>query len=94
MCNCSSQAQALETQKSINSQFKQLHQILYAEESKRIAAVKKEEDEKIAGMKDKVKELSAEIISLTDTISLIEEQLKEEDMVLLKVCAIQNVSDS
>lgn len=56
--------------------------------------MKKEEDEKIAGMKDKVKELSAEMISLTDTIFLIEEQLKEEDMVLLKVCAIQNVSHS
>lgn len=94
MCNCSPQAQALETQKSIRSQFKQLRQILYDEELKRIAAVKKEEDEKIAGMKDKVKELSAEMISLTDTISLIEEQLKEEDMVLLKVCTIQNVSDS
>lgn len=85
MCNCSPQAQSLETQKSIKSQFKRLHLILYDEELKRIAAVKKEEDEKIAGMKDKVKELSADMISLTDTISLIEEQLKEEDMVLLKV---------
>lgn len=77
-------SQAAETQKIIKSQFEQLHQVLYQEELARLAAVNKEEDEKIAGMKDKMKELSAEMLSLTDTISVIQEQLKEEDMVLLK----------
>ncbi|XP_070837743.1 nuclear factor 7, brain [Chaetodon trifascialis] len=76
--------QALETQRLIKSQFEQLYQVLYREESERIAAVKKEEEEKIAGMKDKMKELSAEMLSLTETISAIQEQLKEDDMVLLK----------
>ncbi|XP_069004609.1 nuclear factor 7, brain [Embiotoca jacksoni] len=77
-------SQTLETQKRIKSQFEQLHQVLYHEESTRLAAVKKEEDEKIAGMKDKMKELSAEVQSLTETISIIQEQLKEDDIVLLK----------
>lgn len=77
-------SQSLRTQKMIKSQFEQLHQILCQEESDRLAAVKKEEEEKIAGMKDKMKELAAEVLSLTDTISDIQEQLKEEDMVLLK----------
>lgn len=36
-------------------------------------------------MKDKVKELSAEVIAVADTISVIEELLQEEDMTLLKV---------
>lgn len=76
--------QAQETQTLIESQFKQLHQILYEEESARIAAVKKEEEEKIAGLKDKIKELSAEVLSLAETISIIQEQLQEEDMILLK----------
>lgn len=76
--------QAQETQTLIESQFKQLHQILYEEESARIAAVKKEEEEKIAGLKDKIKELSAEVLSLAETISIIQEQLEEEDMILLK----------
>ncbi|KAM9345641.1 nuclear factor 7, brain [Symphorus nematophorus] len=76
--------QSLETQKLIKIQFEQLHQVLYQEESARIAAVKKEEEEKIAGMKDKIKELSAEVLSITETISVIQEQLKEDDMVLLK----------
>ncbi|XP_008293319.1 nuclear factor 7, brain [Stegastes partitus] len=77
-------SQTLETQKMIKSQFEQLHQVLYQEELARLAALKKEEEEKIAGMKDKVKELSAEVLSLKDTITIIQEQLKEEDIVLLK----------
>lgn len=87
--NLPPQSQALETQRLIKSQFEQLHQILHREESARIAAVKKEEEEKIAGMKDKMKELSAEVLSLTETISVIQEQLKEDDMVLLKVRTVQ-----
>uniref|UniRef100_UPI0037E70C94 nuclear factor 7, brain n=1 Tax=Semicossyphus pulcher TaxID=241346 RepID=UPI0037E70C94 len=76
--------QALETQKLIKSQFEQLHHVLHQEEAARIAAVKKEEEEKIAGMKDKIKELSAEVLNLTEIISIMQDQLKEEDMVLLK----------
>ncbi|XP_056263189.1 nuclear factor 7, ovary [Pseudoliparis swirei] len=77
-------SQALETQSLIKGHFEQLHQDLYQEESARIAAVKKEEDEKIAGLKDKMKELSAEVLSLTETISVIQEQLEEDDLILLK----------
>ncbi|XP_040917618.1 nuclear factor 7, brain [Toxotes jaculatrix] len=77
-------SQALETQRLIKSQFEQLHHVLCQEESARLAAVKREEEEKIAEIKDKVKELSAEMLSLTETISVIQEQLKEDKMVLLK----------
>lgn len=70
----------------IRSHFKQLRQILHDEEAKRLAAVGKEEEEKIAGMKDKVKELSAEALAIADTISVVEEQLQEEDITMLKVC--------
>lgn len=41
----------------------------------------------MAGMRDKTKEHSAEVMSLIETISIIQEQLKEDDMVLLKVLA-------
>lgn len=80
------QSQALETQRRIKGHFEQLHQVLYQEESARIAAVKKEEEEKIAGIKDMVKEQSAEEQSVTETISAIQEQLEEDEIVLLKVC--------
>nr|XP_040046004.1 zinc-binding protein A33 isoform X2 [Gasterosteus aculeatus aculeatus] len=77
-------SQALETQRRIKGHFEQLHQVLYQEESARIAAVKKEEEEKIAGIKDMVKEQSAEEQSVTETISAIQEQLEEDEIVLLK----------
>lgn len=35
-----------------------------------------------------MKELSAEVLSLTGSILAIQEQLEEEDIVLLKVCII------
>ncbi|XP_034046930.1 zinc-binding protein A33 [Thalassophryne amazonica] len=75
--------QALETQKRIKKQFEQLHHLLYDEESVRLAAVKKEEEERIIAMKDKVKELSAEMVSLAETISILQRELKEDSMVLL-----------
>lgn len=56
--------------------------------------MKKEEEEKIAGMKDKIKELSAELLFLTETISIIQEQLKDDDMVLLKVRTVEATSIS
>lgn len=89
MCNNLLQNQALKTQRVIKSQFEQLHQVLYHEESVRLAAVKKEEEEKTARMKDKFKELAAEVLSLSETIAVIQEKLKEDEMVLLKVCTVQ-----
>lgn len=52
--------------------------------------MKKEEEERIEGMKDKIKELSAEVQFITEAILAIQEQLQEDDMVLLKVCTVQN----
>lgn len=89
MCLTSSQGQTLETQKTIKSQFEQLHQVLYREESLRLAALKKEEEEKVAGMKEKIREIAAEVMCLSETIAVIKEQLKENDMDLLKVCFAQ-----
>ncbi|XP_026214072.1 E3 ubiquitin-protein ligase TRIM39 [Anabas testudineus] len=77
-------SQVLSTQRIIKDQFEQLHQILYEEESARLAAVKKEEEEKTARTKERIKDISAEVQSLRETISIIQEQLKENDMVLLK----------
>lgn len=88
MFNC--QDQALQTQKLIKDQFEQLHEVLYQEESERIAAVKKEEEMRITEMKDKIKELSAETQILRETISVIQDQLKEDNILLLKVCTVKS----
>lgn len=44
----------------------------------------------MAGIKDKIKEISAEVQTLTETISVIQDQLKEDDMLMLKVCIMEN----
>lgn len=73
----------------IRSQFERLHQVLHEEESGRLAALKKEEEEKIAAMKQRVQELSEEMLSVTETISVIQGQLMEDNIDLLKVCPFQ-----
>uniref|UniRef100_A0A3Q3WZB4 Uncharacterized protein n=1 Tax=Mola mola TaxID=94237 RepID=A0A3Q3WZB4_MOLML len=77
-------AQALEMQRVIKNQFEELHQILYQEESRRIAALKKEEEEKTARIKYKFKELSADVLSLTETISVIQEHNSSQHLHTLK----------
>ncbi|XP_014826900.1 PREDICTED: zinc-binding protein A33-like [Poecilia mexicana] len=76
--------QTLATQKKIKNQFEQLHQALCDEESVRREAVKKEEEEKTASIKKKMNGLSAEMLSVAETISAIKTQLKEDDMIILK----------
>ncbi|XP_038158471.1 nuclear factor 7, brain isoform X1 [Cyprinodon tularosa] len=76
--------QTLETQRKIKSQFEQLHQALHDEESARTEAVKKEEEERITAVKEKMNKLSAEMLSVTETMSAVEKQLKEDDLNLLK----------
>ncbi|KAK5612267.1 hypothetical protein CRENBAI_018784 [Crenichthys baileyi] len=76
--------QSLETQRRIKSQFELLHQALCDEESARTEALKKEEEEKVVAIKEKMNKLSAEILSVTETMSAIERQLKEDDIILLK----------
>lgn len=80
----------MQTQKLIKDQFEKLHEVLHLEESKRIASVKREEEMRITGINNKMKELSADVQILKETISVIQGQLKEDDMLLLKVCIMEN----
>ncbi|XP_015803904.1 zinc-binding protein A33 [Nothobranchius furzeri] len=78
------ESQMLETQAAIRSQFQQLHQVLYDEESSRLAAVEREKEEKITAMKEKIRNTSVDVISATETIAVIQKQLTENDMDLLQ----------
>ncbi|TNM96813.1 hypothetical protein fugu_014969 [Takifugu bimaculatus] len=76
--------QSVQTQTMIKDQFGQLHEVLHQEESKRIASVKREEETRITEIKEKIKGLSGEVQTLKESISVIQGQLKEDDMLLLK----------
>ncbi|KAM9783636.1 LOW QUALITY PROTEIN: zinc-binding protein A33 [Syngnathus typhle] len=73
--------QAADTQRRIRGQFEQLRQMLDQEEEARLAAVKREEEEKTGAMFGKAK---AEMMPLGDHIKVVRKLLEEDDIVLLK----------
>ncbi|KAM6977901.1 E3 ubiquitin-protein ligase TRIM35-like [Aplochiton taeniatus] len=76
------QTQHTETQ--IKEEFKKLHQFLQEEEESRIATLKEEKEQKSQRMREKIEELSREISTLSDTIRVIEEEMKAEDISFLQ----------
>ncbi|XP_032426200.1 nuclear factor 7, brain-like [Xiphophorus hellerii] len=75
--------QARHTERQIMEQFKQLHQFLAEEEEARLAALRKEEEQKRGMMKEKMEALSREIAALSDTVRATEEELRAEDVSFL-----------
>ncbi|XP_030641280.1 tripartite motif-containing protein 35-like [Chanos chanos] len=76
--------QAKHTETQIREEFEKLHQFLQDEETVRITALREEEEQKSQMMKEKIEQMSREISSLSDTIRAIEEEIKAEDILLLK----------
>ncbi|KAM6977434.1 E3 ubiquitin-protein ligase TRIM35-like [Aplochiton taeniatus] len=76
--------QTQQTEKHIKEEFKKLHQLLQEEEEARIATLKEEEEQKSQMMKEKIEGLSREISTLSDTIRVIEEELRAEDILFLQ----------
>ncbi|XP_030648148.1 uncharacterized protein LOC115828326 [Chanos chanos] len=77
--------QAKHTERQINEEFEKLHQFLRDEEAARIAVLREEEEQKSHMMKEKIEEMSREISRFSDTIRAIEEEIKSEDILFLKV---------
>ncbi|XP_030642189.1 tripartite motif-containing protein 35-like isoform X3 [Chanos chanos] len=78
-------SQAKHTERKIKEEFEKLHQFLRDEEAARIAAVREEEEQKSQMMKEKIEEMSRGISHLSDSIRVIEEEMKAEDISFLKV---------
>ncbi|XP_046872212.1 E3 ubiquitin-protein ligase TRIM35-like [Hypomesus transpacificus] len=76
--------QTQHTERQIKEEFKKLHQFLQEEEEARIAALRKEEEQKSQMMKEKIEGLSREISTLSHTIRAIEEELRAEDISFLQ----------
>ncbi|KAK7896166.1 hypothetical protein WMY93_021491 [Mugilogobius chulae] len=74
-------AQAQLTEMQIQAQFKRLYQFLQDEEAARIQALKEEELKKTQNMADKLDSITRDITTLTETIRVAEEQLKNNDSV-------------
>ncbi|XP_062254073.1 E3 ubiquitin-protein ligase TRIM35-like [Platichthys flesus] len=71
------------TETQIKEQFDKFHQFLEEEEEARMAALREEEEQKSRMMKKKIKALSRDITSLSDTIRTTEDELRAEDIPFL-----------
>ncbi|XP_063068563.1 E3 ubiquitin-protein ligase TRIM35-like [Engraulis encrasicolus] len=76
--------QVQHTEKQIKKEFEELHQFLRDEEAARIAALRKEEEQKSRMMKDKIDKMSREITSLSGTIRVIQKEIKADDITFLQ----------
>ncbi|XP_046879236.1 LOW QUALITY PROTEIN: E3 ubiquitin-protein ligase TRIM39-like [Hypomesus transpacificus] len=76
--------QTQHTEKQIKEAFKKIHQFLQEEEEARIAALRKEEEQKSQMMKEKIEGLNRQISTLSHTIRTIEEELRAEDISFLQ----------
>ncbi|XP_036402000.1 uncharacterized protein LOC118789594 [Megalops cyprinoides] len=77
-------SQVQNTEKRIKAEFEKLHQFLRDEEEARLAALREEEEQKGKTMSEKLKIIQKQISSLSDRISAVEQELKEEDIAFLK----------
>ncbi|MGH0124568.1 UNVERIFIED_CONTAM: hypothetical protein FKN15_021305 [Acipenser sinensis] len=81
--------QAQQTEKQIKEEFEKLHKFLRDEEKARIAALRGEEEQKKKLLEDQLENITREIATLSDTIRVMEREMKAEE-----VSFLQNYNDT
>lgn len=76
--------QADHTERQIKDEFEALHQFLRDEEAARLKALKAEEDQKCQIINYKLQEMSNELTSLTNTIRIVEQEMRSQDIPFLQ----------
>lgn len=66
-------------------EFEKLHTFLQAEEEARMEALKEEEEQKSRAMRQKIEEITNDIMSVSESIRVLEEELALEGIPVLHV---------
>ncbi|XP_040025567.2 zinc-binding protein A33-like [Gasterosteus aculeatus] len=78
-----SKEQLVSTERKIRAEFNKLHQFLREEEESRLAALRKEEEQKGKTISREMKMIEEQISSLSDSISAVEEDLQKDKVSFL-----------
>ncbi|XP_038594520.1 tripartite motif-containing protein 35-like [Micropterus salmoides] len=80
------QVQARFVERRTREEFEKLHTFLQAEEEARMEALKEEEEQKSRAMRQKIEEITNDIMSVSESIRVLEEELALEGIPVLHKC--------
>lgn len=80
------QLQAQHVEKKTHEEFQELHSFLEAEETARIEALKREQEQKIRAVRQQTAEMAKNIDAVSETIRVLEEEMALEGVSILHKC--------